>query len=226
MNAKTVIQKKIVSVSVGGKTEDPAQVYVPPATPPAEVAARLQVITEQLKRPRVLNGRTYKLTTPLSNSSVYITLNDLPLNVGTEHEALHPFEVFINSRDMQNYQWVVVFTLMVSAIFRKGGDIKFIIEELKSVFDPAGGYFTAKGRVPSLVAEIGLIMEEHFKYIGLLPSDLPPEVKVFVEKKRVEYEAAGGLMANASICQKCGDKAVVMSSGCPTCLACGDSKCA
>lgn len=221
MATKTVIQKKIVSVSVAEKRDT----FLPPETPAAEIAARLQVITEQVKRPRILNGRTYKLTTPLSNSSVYITLNDLPLNVGTEHEALHPFEMFINSRDMQNYQWVVVFTLMVSAIFRKGGDVKFIIEELKSVFDPAGGYFSAKGRVPSLVAEIGLIMEEHFKYIGLLPSDLPTEVKVFVEKKRDEYEAAGGLMANASICSKCGDRSVVMSSGCATCLACGESKC-
>lgn len=226
---KKVITQKIVSVSTHQASNfaapDLTQVYQAPETPKAEVASRLQVITEQLRRPRVLSGRTYKLTTPLSNSSVYITINDLPLNVGTEHEALHPFEIFINSRDMQNYQWVVVTTLMVSALFRKGGDVKFIIDELKSVFDPAGGYFTSKGRVPSLVAEIGLILEEHFKFIGLIPSDLPQEVKVFVDKKRAEYLDTGGSLANASVCQKCGEKSVVMSSGCPTCLSCGDSKC-
>ena len=96
---------------------------------------------ESLKRPEMLLGSTYKIKTPLSEHSLYITINDLILNQDTDHEQRRPFEVFINSKNMDHFQWIVALTRIMSAVFRKGGDITFLVEELRSVFDPSGGYF-------------------------------------------------------------------------------------
>ena len=96
---------------------------------------------ESLKRPEMLLGSTYKIKTPLSEHSLYITINDLILNPDTDHEQRRPFEVFINSKNMDHFQWIVALTRIMSAVFRKGGDITFLVEELRSVFDPSGGYF-------------------------------------------------------------------------------------
>lgn len=181
----------------------------------------VEVLTERTKRPQVLHSLTYKISTPLSESAIYMTVSDIVLAEGTPHEHRRPFEVFINSKDMGNYQWVVAVTRLVSAIFRKGGDVTFILEELKSVFDPGGGYFTAQGRVPSLVAEIGMALEKHFKHIGLIKDDVNP---VLLAKKE-EFLDGGGKLENAAICPKCHARSVVNMGGCPTCLECGDSRC-
>jgi len=100
---------------------------------------------EELQRPERLEGQTYKIKTPLSEHALYVTVNDVILNEGTEHEIRRPFEVFINSKNMDHFQWIVALTRIVSAVFRKGGDCTFLVEELRSVFDPRGGYFQ-KGR--------------------------------------------------------------------------------
>jgi hypothetical protein len=96
---------------------------------------------EQVKRPESLVGSTYKIKTPLSEHALYVTINDMVLNEGTSHEVRRPFEMFINSKNMDHYQWIVALTLIISAVFRKGGDVSFLVEELHSVFDPRGGYF-------------------------------------------------------------------------------------
>ena len=96
---------------------------------------------ENLKRPEMLFGSTYKIKTPQSEHALYITVNDMILNMGTEYEVRRPYEVFINSKNMEHFQWVLALTRVISAVFRKGGDVCFLVEELKAVFDPKGGYF-------------------------------------------------------------------------------------
>jgi serine/threonine protein phosphatase PrpC len=135
---------------------------------------------------------------------------------------------------MDHFMWVVALTRVISAVFRKGGDITFLTEELKAIFDPQGGYYKPGGRfMPSLVAEIGDVIEMHLKTIGLLhPDEMPTEQRQYLEQKKQEYfEATNevsteeGFPSTAELCQKCLHKAVVKLDGCMTCLNCGDSKC-
>ncbi|MDG1906492.1 MAG: hypothetical protein P8I38_12785 [Arenicella sp.] len=193
---------------------------------------------ESVQRPEMLVGSTYKVKTPVTEHAMYITINDIILNEGTEHEARRPFEVFINSKNMDNFQWVVALTRLISAVFRKGGDTTFMVEELKVVFDPKGGYFKPGGVfMPSIVAEIGHAIERHMQMIGMIKSDkLDDHQKEFLAKKRKEIDAAqdhadgkevevGAFPKNSTVCVKCSTKAVVLMDGCMTCLSCGDSKC-
>src|SRR5690606_41312023 len=102
---------------------------------------------ERIERPDVLIGSTYKIKSPLVEHAMYVTINDIVLNAGTEHELRRPFEVFINSKSMDHFQWIVALTRIMSAVFRKGGDVTFLVEEMKAVFDPRGGYFKAGGEI-------------------------------------------------------------------------------
>jgi hypothetical protein len=191
---------------------------------------------EKVKRPEMLVGSTYKVKTPLSEHALYVTINDIVLNQGSEHELRRPFEIFINSKNMDHFQWIVALTRIISAVFRKGGDVTFLVDELRSVFDPRGGYFKKGGKyMPSLVAEIGDAIESHLKLIGLLKDDGPDEhqQKLIAEKraqfenqaKPAEAKEESDFPASASLCNKCHTKAVIMMDGCMTCLNCGDSKC-
>lgn len=195
---------------------------------------------ERLERPEVLLGSTYKIKTPLSEHALYVTINDVVLNADTEHEQRRPFEIFINSKNMEHFQWIVALTRIISAVFRKGGDITFLVEELHSVFDPRGGYFKPGGKyMPSLVAEIGDAIERHMRMIGLLKSDaLEAEQARLVAEKRAAFEAAHADRSSqdaketetrfpkeARLCLKCHTKAVVQMDGCMVCLNCADSKC-
>jgi hypothetical protein len=192
---------------------------------------------ENVTRPEILFGSTYKIKTPQSEHALYITINDMILNMGTEHEERRPYEVFINSKNMEHFQWVLALTRVISAVFRKGGDACFLVDELKAVFDPKGGYFKKGGVfMPSLVAEIGCAIESHLKSIGMLKDpELSEHQKSFMAAKRKEFEAihndssslddAGAFPAKALLCAKCQTKAVVLMDGCMTCLNCGDSKC-
>lgn len=188
---------------------------------------------ERLERPPMLKGYTYKLKTPGSEHAMYVTINDIVLNKGTEYELQRPFEIFINSKNMDHFQWIVALTRIMSAVFRKGGDVTFLVEELRSVFDPRGGYFKKGGRyAPSLVAELGDVIEMHLKEIGLLEEHgLDEHQQAQIEQVRAKYEAARDddcdedFPDSASLCMKCQTKAVVQLDGCMTCLSCGDSKC-
>jgi hypothetical protein len=192
---------------------------------------------EKLERPEVLLGSTYKIKTPLTEHALYVTINDIVLNPGTPHEKRRPFEIFINSKSMDHFQWVVALTRVISAVFRKGGDVTFLVEELRSVFDPRGGYFKKGRYTPSLVAELGDVIECHLKMIGLIPTDeLDEHRKKFIAEKRAQMETRqndsatasddnGGFPADARLCKRCQTKAVIKMDGCMTCLNCGDSKC-
>jgi len=190
---------------------------------------------EKLDRPEMLRGSTYKVKTPVDDHAMYVTINDVVLNEGTEHESQRPFEIFVNSKNLDHYQWIVALTRIMSAVFRKGGDVTFIVEELKAVFDPRGGYWQPGGKyMPSIIAELGHIVEKHLQYIGMLPPDtLDEHQRQLIESKRKEYEEskkqtdafARDMPEGAQMCGKCHDKAVIMMDGCMTCLSCGDSKC-
>ena len=146
---------------------------------------------EKLERPDMLLGSTYKIKTPQSEHALYITINDVVLNQGTEHEMRRPYEIFINSKNMDHFQWIVALTRIISAVFRKGGDVTFLVDELRSVFDPRGGYFKKGGKYkPSLVCEIGDAIECHMKMIGMIENTAMDDAQQqMLEAKRKEYEA-------------------------------------
>jgi hypothetical protein len=190
---------------------------------------------EKLERPHELTGSTYKIKVPSSAHALYVTINDIVLNAGTEHELRRPFEIFVNSKNMDHFQWIVALTRIMSAVFRKGGDIAFLVEELHSVFDPRGGYFKGGGKfVPSLVAEIGDVLESHLKSIGMIKDDADEHQRRYLEEKRAEHassmQAAEDIVTSdfpdaATLCMQCRTKAVIRLDGCMTCLNCGESKC-
>ena len=205
------------------------------ATTKTRAAETAEVIHmhENLARPQALQGSTYKIKTPLSEHALYVTINDITLNPGTEHELRRPFEIFINSKNMEHFQWIIALTLILSAVFRKGGDVIFLVDELRSVFDPQGGYFKKGGRyTPSIVAEIGDVIEQHMISIGMLKHrQVDPRQQEFLDTKRRDAEAQqtsgpdDEFPVSAQLCRKCQTRAVVNLDNCLTCLNCGDSKC-
>lgn len=227
------IGKKIVGYGVVQPVQPEAE-----AEKPRSTGAKVIQMHEKLERPDTLRGTTYKIKPPVASHAMYITINDIVLNPGTEHEHYRPFEIFINSKNMEHFQWIVALTRIVSAVFRKGGDVTFLVEELHSVFDPNGGYFKKGGRfMPSLVAELGEVIEQHLRYIGMLPDkELDARQLKLLDEKRAEFEAANGqgqgkdeadspYPEGAQLCYKCHTKAMIMMDGCLTCLSCGESKC-
>jgi ribonucleoside-diphosphate reductase alpha chain len=161
-------------------------------------------------RPEELTGTTYKLITPLANAAIYITINN--------HNG-KPFELFVNTKDMRHYQWTVALTRVISAVFRHGGESAFLVEELQAIQDPAGGYFKGGKYVPSLVAEIGGILERHLTGLGLYQKDtsLAEAAAVMIAEKAKDVKG--------NPCPKCGAHAMVQSEGCSVCKECGYSHC-
>jgi hypothetical protein len=238
------IDKKIKGYQVV-KPEDKITPAAASAEQPKEVpTAEVIQMHESLERPESLVGSTFKIKSPLFEHALYVTINDIVLNLGTPHELRRPFEIFINSKNMDHFQWIVALTRILSAVFRKGGDVTFIVEELKAVFDPRGGYFKTGGvYMPSIVAEIGAVIEQHMKNIGLIHDpEMDESTRRLIAEKRAAYESAGvkksaesataesthevaGFPPGATLCAKCNTKALVLMDGCQTCLSCGYSKC-
>ena len=199
-------------------------------------SAKVVRMTEEVQRPEFLIGATYKIKTPVSDHAMYVTINDIVLNEGTPYEQRRPFEVFINSKNLDHFQWIVALTRIISAVFRKGGDVTFLVDELKAVFDPRGGYWQAGGKfMPSIIAELGYVIEKHLQTIGLLKKvELDEHAQKLIAEKKAEFEerakqtdafAKSHFPEGAQLCSKCSTAAVVMMDGCMTCLNCGDSKC-
>ncbi|WP_028469122.1 NrdJb [Neptunomonas japonica] len=251
---KTVIKidQAIVSykvITTQDTAEAQAAIKAVEHNPEKKAEPCLETVHENLSRPDFLMGSTYKIKTPMSEHALYITINDIVLNQDTPHEQRHPYEIFINSKNMDHFMWVVALTRVISAVFRKGGDVTFMVEELKAVFDPKGGYFKKGGKfMPSLVAEIGESIENHLKMIGLIKDQsINPHQQKILDEKRAEFDRRsatqkelvsnspvnnsavnddnGGFPANAKLCNKCHTKAAILMDGCYTCLSCGDSKC-
>ena len=157
----------------------------------AQPSANVIQMHEKIERPEVLIGSTYKIKSPLFEHALYVTINDIVLNAGSEHEHRRPFEIFINSKNMDHFQWIVALTRIMSAVFRKGGDVTFLVDEMKAVFDPKGGYFKAGGvYMPSLVAELGSIVEDHLKSIGLMHDpEMSDAQRALIAEKRAAFAA-------------------------------------
>jgi len=236
------ISKNIAGYEVVKPEEELAAQKIAAEEKEARSSAKVIRMTEKVMRPEgmeSLEGSTYKIKTPLDDHAMYVTINDIILNTGTEHEQRRPFEIFINSKNMDHFQWIVALTRLMSAVFRKGGDVTFLAEELQAVFDPKGGYFKPGGRfMPSIIAEIGDVIAHHMQKIGLMEKEeLSEQQKLILDQKRAEVESSqkktvadsageeAGYPASATLCNKCHTKAVVVMDNCATCLSCGYSKC-
>ena len=204
--------------------KDTSQSELPLDPPPARhkdpfEAGGVVYMTQPLDRPGVLPGSTYKVRWPESDHAIYITINDV-----VQDSRRRPFEVFINSKNMEHYAWTVALTRMISAVFRRGGDVSFVVEELKAVFDPRGGYWIDGEYVPSLLAAIGDVIEKHLINIGFIanPDDAEDQA---VELRKVSGMEAGPGDARMRSCPRCSQPSLMRLEGCDTCTSCGFSKC-
>ncbi len=178
-------------------------------------------LTQPLERPEALPGKTYKIRWPDSDHAIYITVNDI-----VRDSRRVPFEVFINSKNMEHYAWTVALTLMISAVFRRGGDVSFVVDELKAVFDPRGGHWIEGHYVPSLLAAIGEVIEQHMVDIGFLPESREERRPLLQQLPTAigDQRAAGSPRAGRA-CPKCGQFAVIRQENCDVCTSCDYSKC-
>ena len=204
-------------------------------------------MSESVDRPECLRGTTYKIKTPVSEHAMYVTINDMVLNESTEFESRQPFEIFINSKNLEHYQWIVALTRVISAVFRKGGDVTFLAEELQAVFDPKGGYWQKGKYMPSLVAELGAVLDKHMREIGMIqPSERALQARKLIAEKTgatsnvVKLQAAAApepteaipphavstnAAASTKTCPECGFGGLVQTGGCEICPDCGHSRC-
>jgi len=186
------------------------------------------------RRPVYLQGTTYKIKTPLSKQALYITIND----ICEADNRRRPFEIFINSKNLQHFSWIVAMTRLISAVFRRSSDPSFLVEELKSIFDPNGGYFRNGRYIPSLVAEIGEVIEQHLAHIGFIeaPQRAPqPTAGVPAHSSGTQplgsTESVGVRREDAQqtspfmLCPTCNERALYYEENCTKCYACGYSKC-
>jgi ribonucleoside-diphosphate reductase alpha chain len=210
------------------QAELPLAPPAPPAPRPRDVyeAGGVVYMTRPLDRPEALPGRTYKLRWPESDHALYITINDV-----VQDGRRRPFEVFINSKNMEHYAWTVGLTRMISAVFRRGGDVSFVVEELKAVFDPRGGCWMDGRYVPSLLAAIGSVIERHMIDVGFLPDpkrameELPVEARLKLAAPAAPAQAGGVFDQRLRQCPKCGTAGLIRQEGCDLCTSCGYSRC-
>lgn len=186
------------------------------AAPEADQGADVIYMAEPLDRPQALEGNTYKLKWPDSEHAIYVTVNDVIIN---DHRR--PFEVFINSKNMEHFAWTVALTRMISAVFRRGGDVSFVVEELKAVFDPRGGSWVQGKYIPSILAAIGGVLEQHMIAIGFLEG----EGMGLKEDPKAGQQVVNLNENSGKACPSCGQFDMQMVEGCMTCRSCGHSKC-
>ncbi|MDE3116632.1 MAG: adenosylcobalamin-dependent ribonucleoside-diphosphate reductase, partial [Pseudomonadota bacterium] len=198
--------------------EESAQASLPMELPRIASAVRaggVVYMTKPLDRPELLPGQTYKIKWLDSDHAFYITVNDIE-----QDGRRRPFEIFINSKNMEAYGWTLALTRMISAVFRRGGDVSFVVDELKAVFDPRGGQWMGGRYVPSLLAAIGEVIERHLVAIGFMAPRESHEATA--EMKAVAVAAEG---APARACPRCASPSLVKLEGCDTCVSCGYSRC-
>jgi len=181
-----------------------------------EVNGDIIYMAEPLDRPSTLDGNTYKLKWPDSEHAIYVTINDIIVN-----DKRRPFEVFINSKNMEHFAWTVGLTRMISAVFRRGGDVSFVVDELKAVFDPRGGAWVGGKYIPSILAAIGGILEEHMMKIGFIKDS---DTSLFHKSGEVT-KVENLKLSRQKSCTSCGQFDLQMIEGCMTCRSCGYSKC-
>jgi ribonucleoside-diphosphate reductase alpha chain len=209
----------VLEVKPAREPEPQAELPLPRPQPKAAdvyEAGAVVYMTQPLNRPEALPGRTYKIRWPAADHAIYITINDI-----VQDGRRRPFEIFINSKSMEHYAWTVGLTRMISAVFRRGGDVSFVVEEMKAVFDPRGGAWMVGRYVPSLLAAIGDVIEQHMVDIGFLP---PREQNPALLERRAVANLPGEGRRMAQ-CPKCGEAALIRIENCDQCTSCGYSKC-
>jgi ribonucleoside-diphosphate reductase alpha chain len=204
----------VLSVSESADTAPGETADAPHASAQGETGAEVVYMSEPLDRPQSLEGHTYKLKWPDSEHAIYLTINDIIIS---DHRR--PFEVFINSKNMEHYAWTLALTRMISAVFRRGGDVSFVVEELKAVFDPRGGAWVQGKYIPSILAAIGGVIETHMVKTGFLEGE-GMGLKSDPQAEVVNLNAPRG-----KACPSCGQFDMQMIEGCMTCRSCGHSKC-
>jgi ribonucleoside-diphosphate reductase alpha chain len=206
----TTYRPNAVTGSVLSVSETIKAAPAPQAPPMGEVV----YLSEPLERPAALEGATYKVKWPMNEHALYITINDTII-AGRRR----PFEVFINSKNMEHFAWTVALTRMISAVFRRGGDVSFVVEELKAVFDPRGGAWVNGAYIPSILAAIGGVIEQHLVAIGFIAGE---GLGLKSDPKAQAMAVGDGPRAS---CDACGSLDLRMVEGCMTCGSCGNSKC-
>ena len=221
----SVLQPKPEAVTPARPEQEelPLPAPVAPAKP-ADVyeAGGVVYMSQPLSRPEALPGQTYKINWPESEHAMYITINDV-----VQDGRRRPFEIFINSKNMEHYAWTVALTRMISAVFRRGGDVSFVVEEMRAVFDPRGGAWMEGRYVPSLLAAIGDVIERHMIEIGFLPSKERSRMLRTAQVVNLTPPSAGGTLPGPRLrqCPKCGQAALIRSENCDQCTNCDYSKC-
>jgi ribonucleoside-diphosphate reductase alpha chain len=232
----SVLELKKDNKAVGDEPELPLEKPMKTATPVDQGdAGPVTHLYQPLDRPEELKGATYKVRWPESDHAMYITMSDIVDDSG----RTRPFEIFINSKNMEHYAWTVALTRMISAVFRRGGDVSFVVEELKAVFDPRGGHWMGGRYIPSLLAAIGDVIEKHMISVGFLKS--PGTLNEEQSKAQVAQVAAlggdnnsggdgsnnvaGGPTQRLRQCPKCGQPSLIRQEGCDSCMSCDYSKC-
>ncbi len=217
----------VLSVPAKDKAKKPAKaepelpLEAPRARPKDALEAGAVVyMTQPLDRPNALPGNTYKVSWPEHDHAFYITINDI-----VQDGRRRPFEVFINSKNMEHYAWTVALTRMISAVFRRGGDVNFVAEELKAVFDPRGGQWVGGHYVPSLLAAIGEVIERHLIDIGFTHTAKDDEKDIEPLRLAAGAEASENTTPRMRSCPKCSMPSLIRQEGCDTCTSCGYSKC-
>lgn len=206
----------VLSVSSPPVSTDVAGTLLPSVLATREDAQGAVVyMTRPLDRPELLAGQTYKIRWQDSDHAFYITINDI-----LQDHRRRPFEIFINSKNMEAYAWTLALTRMISAVFRRGGDVSFVVDELKAVFDPRGGQWSQGRYVPSLLAAIGDVIERHLVDIGFMAARRHADDAV--DATAVAIAAEG---APARFCPRCSSPGFIRLEGCDSCLACGYSRC-
>jgi ribonucleoside-diphosphate reductase alpha chain len=210
----TTYRPNAVTGSVLTVAEEKPAVSAAPAHPATHAGGEVVYLSEPLERPAALEGATYKVKWPVSEHALYITINDTVI-AGRRR----PFEVFINSKNMEHFAWTVALTRMISAVFRRGGDVSFVVEELKAVFDPRGGAWVNGAYIPSILAAIGGVIEQHLVAIGFIAGE---GLGLKSDPKAQAMAVGDGPRAS---CEACGSFDLRMVEGCMTCGGCGNSKC-
>ena len=185
------------------------------------ISGEVVYMSEPLARPKDLEGRTYKVKWPDSEHALYITINYILL-----HDQRRPFEIFVNSKNMEHFAWTVGLTRMISAVFRRGGDVSFVVDELKAVFDPRGGAWMGGKYIPSILAAIGNTIETHMIEIGFLSRAVLGPQSPETKKPTLTQQSSPTSLRLTTFCPSCGENDLHMIEGCMTCSSCGHSKCA